>query len=274
MTPEEEKFAEIFMPYHYQRQKKILLEKTRLVHYTNAEAATSIIKNKEFWLRESSCMNDYLEVTHGRDCIMDAYNSSPQGETFKKALNSLHNNITNEIQDLFNGWLPSLENDTYLGCFSEHDSDEDTVGRLSMWRAYSETQGVALVMNNEVFFNESDFFKGLYTSKVAYTDNEGIKKYLGEIATNITENNDFLERRERKLVVGYVFNLLRFAVLCSKHPGFKEEKEWRLVYSPKIENTPNLIKEVCSVHNVPQTIYKIPLKNAPHKGLVGLGIEL
>lgn len=272
MNPEEEKLAEIFMPHNYRRQKGILKKKTKLVHYTNAEAATNIIKNKEFWLRESSCMNDYLEITHGYECIKDAYENSLQGETFRNALNDLHNDITIEIQNSFNGWFPSLENDTYLGCFSEHDPNEDTIGRLSMWRAYSQTQGVALVMNSEVFFNESGFFKGLYASTVAYEDNEGIKKYLAEIATNINENRSFLERLERQSIVGYVVNLLRFAALCTKHPGFKEEKEWRLVYTPKIENTQNLIKEVRSVKNVPQTVYKIPLKNAPNEGLVGLEI--
>ena len=31
--------------------------------------------------------------------------------------------------------------DTYICCVSEHDAREDTVGRLSMWRAYSECLG-------------------------------------------------------------------------------------------------------------------------------------
>ena len=45
--------------------------------------------------------------------------------------------------------------DTYLTSISEHRNKEDTFGRLSMWRAYGETTGVALVMNNSPFLTPS-----------------------------------------------------------------------------------------------------------------------
>ena len=45
-----------------------------------------------------------------------------------------------------------MRTDTYLTCVSEHKAEEDTLGRLSMWRAYyGGTNGVALVMDIAAF---------------------------------------------------------------------------------------------------------------------------
>ena len=38
----------------------------------------------------------------------------------------------------------------------------------------------------------------------------------------------------RETVSASAFNMLRFAVLCTKHPGFLEEREWRIIASPRM----------------------------------------
>ena len=63
--------------------------------------------------------------------------------------------------------------------------------------------------------------------------------------------------------------MLRFATLCTKHPGFAEEREWRVVYCPTLEQSPYLIKDIAVVRGVPQPIYKIPLKDIPEAGFAG-----
>jgi hypothetical protein len=69
-----------------------------------------------------------------------------------------------------------------------------------------------------------------------------------------------------------MFNVLRFAAYCTKHPGFREELEWRVIYSPSFELSETISHEIVSIDGVPQRIYKIPLIDAPEKGLDGADI--
>ena len=63
-----------------------------------------------------------------------------------------------------------------------------------------------------------------------------------------------------------------FAAACAKHPGFAEEQEWRLVYLPRMGESSVLEKSVDVIQGVPQTVYRIPLKDRPEDGLVGIEI--
>ncbi len=51
-----------------------------------------------------------------------------------------------------------------------------------------------------------------------------------------------------------------FAVLSTKHPGFAEEKEWRVVYSPNLFGSSDfLLPSIKDVSGVPQKIYELIL---------------
>ena len=205
---------------------------TRFVHYTHADAAMNILRTKQVWMRKTSCMDDFMEVQHGLECLLAAYGSS-QGDRFKSALDGIFPNISGEIEQLFNGWIPHFQIDTYITCVSEHADAEDTFGRLSMWRTYKDAPGVALVLNNKAFLSPSNALKA-YTSPVSYLTNDAFCSELGKIADSIESDSAFLSKQDRQAIVGYVFNAFKFAVLCSKHPGFHEEREWRVVYSPRL----------------------------------------
>ena len=55
-----------------------------------------------------------------------------------------------------------------------------------------------------------------------------------------------------------------------KHEGFHEEREWRVIYSPKIQSSQ--FKDVAteSIGGVPQTIYKLPLEGHGSDSLLDL----
>ncbi|MDA0657180.1 MAG: DUF2971 domain-containing protein [Proteobacteria bacterium] len=237
----------------------------------NADAAMNMIRTREIWMRKSSCMNDFMEVRHGLNCVILAYESE-QGAELKQALNDVFDGITADIEAHFNGWMPHIEHDTYIACFSEHDDAEDIIGRLSMWRAYGDGTGVAFVLKSAPFFNESDAFKA-YTSPVAYISDKEFGREFTNAAGRIREAKDFLRQTyARNDVVAYVFEMLRFAALCTKHPGFAEEREWRIVYCPKYMKSDALVRDIQAIKGVPQPIYKIPLKNVPAEGLLGIEI--
>jgi len=70
-------------------------------------------------MRESSCMNDFMEFQHGLNCVVAAYSAGDKA--FKRALDSIFSGIGEDIEKFFDGWVPHLRNDTYLTCVSEHD---------------------------------------------------------------------------------------------------------------------------------------------------------
>lgn len=264
------RLGKIFHPYAFEKQSSVASAGQRFVHYTSADAAMNIMKNKEIWMRNSSCMDDYMEIDHGMECVENIYRSET-GEKFKKLLEEMFPGICSEIEELFDGWMPYFQTDTYITCLSEHDDDEDRVGRLSMWRAYGKQSGVALVVNNPPFLSPSDALKA-YTSPVAYLDNQEFEAEFGKVVKGIEDGFDFLRIQGRNAMKSWVFQMFRFAVLCTKHPGFHEEREWRIVHTPSYDKSERLIKEIRSINNSPQPIYKIPLKNVPEENFVGAEI--
>jgi hypothetical protein len=268
--PDPERLFKIFYPHAYEQHSIVLSGNIRFVHYTNADAAINILRNKEVWMRKSSCMTDYSEIQYGLDCLVKAYKSQT-GKLFKAALNDIFDGLTDEVERIFANLSPHFPINTYLICLSEHRDSEDKLGRLSMWRAYSETTGVAFVMNSLPFLTPSQVLKA-YTSPVAYLSNEKFEKEFGKIAENIISEKAFLKKQSREVIISHIFNAFKFAVVCTKHPGFAEEIEWRVVYWPSLDESKYLKKEIRVIKGVPQPIYKIPLKDLPNEGLVGIEI--
>lgn len=260
----------IFHPYAMKRLRKLEDDDIRLVHYTTAEAAISIIREETFWMRNISCMDDYMEVEQGLGYSGKVYDKKV-GQLFKSALDRAHPGIVDDVAALFFSWRPKIKDDTFIACFSEHDDDEDTHGRLSMWRAYSKSTGVALVLNNAPFVAGSSPL-GVYSSPVAYYSYTKFKQEWQRIVQNIEDNLDFLNSLSRKTVIDSVFNMYRFAVLCTKHPGFNEEREWRALYTPEIDKSQYIEKSIEVFRGTPQVICKVPLKDP--NGIDLFGTEL
>jgi len=250
--------GEIFLPHYSYKVKEAKGKK--FVYYTNAETASNIIKNKEIWMRSVRCMNDYSEVEYGLKIVLGVYRQSIEGEMFRNKLNEVFDKITDDIERVFVGWIEELVKNTYITCMSEHLTKEDEMGRLSMWRAYGKNSGIALVINPERVLSESGVLP-VAISPVVYFGTDGIKTQLKIITHNIAKNIDQIRNQGKKAVIEMVFRVLMFGILCTKHPGVAEEKEWRIIYCPNIfMETKTLEKEILVVNGIPQPIYKIPLE--------------
>jgi hypothetical protein len=257
----------IFFPWA-RRQFDALRERNgKLAHYTTAEVALSIIQNRRVWMRNAQTMNDFSEIEHGKFCLFTAYQSDP-GQKLQAVLERVHPGFCKDLGDRFNSWLPAFENDTFLTCFSEHSNDEDKLGRLSMWRAYGRSNGVALILNNRPFVDPSDALRA-YTSPVAYFSQAQFHHHFYEIAAAAEANEAQLANVEYETLMGQVFTAFRFAILCTKHPGFHEEREWRVVYGPSFEKSPHIEHCIEVIGGVPQKVCKIPLKNIPDEEFLG-----
>lgn len=264
---EQLKLFGIFQPYALNRNLEAQRQNQRFVYYTSADTAMRILRNGELWMRKSHLMNDFREIEHGFECLRGAYSKSkPRMDAL---FDGMFSGFCERLEKLFDNWMPYFRSDSYISCVSEHDPSEDRHGRLSMWRAYGAGAGVALVVNGGPILRPSNALKA-YTSPVAYLDNAGLERAFVEILDNVEKNTDFLKALGEQQVQTNMFSAMRYAVLCTKHPGFHEEREWRVIYSPRFEQSERITSSVESIGGIPQAICRIPLRDVPEEGLYGL----
>jgi len=263
------KIVNIFHPHYVAQMEAMRKPGRRFVYYTTAQTAYSIIRNSEIWMRTTSTMNDYLEVEHGLDCLNAAL-KEPEGKAFRAALDDWFPGLTDRAIAEFNRTLPNIRKDTYIACVSEHLDDEDNNGRLSMWRAYGGHSGVAFVFRADVMLRTDDV--GVYASPVAYWHPSQVQLHLAQVAALIKANEELVRSLDEAALTATLFNMFRFAVLCTKHPGFAEEREWRVVTSPVFEQSPLLKQTVEVVRGAPQVVQRLVLKDQPEAGIVGFNL--
>lgn len=248
----------IFHPFYVENYERVLRDNIRFVHYTSAEAALGMLKHKNFWMRNARVMNDFSEVEYGCGMLVSAYRS-PLGGRLKKALGTISATLQSDLEAFFDGWRPRFPEATYLTSFSEHDAQEDEMGRLSMWRAYGGASSIAVVLNNHRFLSPTDVLT-IFSSPVLYADQDHFNAEFEKLVTNI-ETNSVLLSADPEMTHTRLFNAFLAAALCTKRPGFKEEREWRVIHTEGVHPSTNLAKEIELIGGVPQFIYKIPLRN-------------
>lgn len=269
LSPEDVRRIQIFQPYLFERTMTARNVNQRFVHYTNADTALRIFRNREVWLRKSSCMNDFMEIEHGLNCLNAAMQA--HGDAIKSLFNGMFPGFHEKLIGLLNEWLPKFRSETYITCMSEHDVDEDRIGRLSMWRAYGGAAGVAVVMNGAPFLSPTEALKA-YTSPVSYIYVATYPSVFEKFVKDVQENAEFVRSLGEEIVFNNVFEAFRSTLVCTKHPGFLEEREWRVIYSPALQTSPRVRREIESIAGVPQPVAKIPLVDVPTEGLVGIEI--
>lgn len=257
-------------PKALESRRSIQQSGMRFVHYTSAEGAEGILKNSAVWLRSTTCMNDFSEATHGYKCLLKAWHGD-SGKAIRAALGSCHPGVAEQAGKEFDEITGTILNGSFIACFSVHDPKEDQYGRLSMWRAYCNPSGVAIVLNSTPFFARSDALKA-YSSPVAYLDDREFSDAIQTIAANVEKEKALISSLDRQIVLQILKNMFRFAILCTKHPAFAEEREWRIVYTPDLFASDHIKRQVRTIRGTAQPVYDLPLKNIPEEGLTGIEI--
>ena len=251
-----------FNPYFYDQYQRLAGSNVRFVHYTSADAAVKMLASRSVWMRNARTMNDFSEIQYGLKLLNDAYRG-PLGDRLKTCVAMVDPSICGAIEQLFNGWSPRFPEVTYLACFSEHDEEhENRIGRLSMWRAYGGPTSVALVLNKRPFLTPTDVLHA-YTSPVLYADPPRFDAEFERLVCNLEQAGPALSQLGRQVVHDRLFNSFLITTLCTKHPGFREEREWRVIHTEQMHPSTNLAKEVETVRGVPQFVYKVPLRDIP-----------
>lgn len=265
------------MPLASREMERLRAGGQRFAHYTSADTALKILRSERILLRNSSLMNDFSEVRHGLECLRAAQ-ASPVGQRLRAALALVYIDLPEILDQNFDAQVLDVLAETYLTSLSEHDAGhEDAFGRLSMWRAYAPKDGVAFILNNTPFLSESNALNA-YSSPVVYATPADYLALFDEFVASIEANIEVLKQLGAELVHEMTMLAMRFAVQSTKHPSFREEREWRVLYAPTIlqrrgQMTPVQLQriptEILSLGGVPQRVYAVPFRDYPEEGFAG-----
>ena len=244
----------------------------RFSYYTSAGTGIKIIENGAVWLRNARLMNDYSEVHHGQSCLYNSWAHSAAGRKLRGILTHLDIDAEAELAASFDQDQRSRQNQTFILSVSEHgseDVDENVYGRLSMWRAYGGKTNIAFVFKPDPFLCDSGALEA-YTSPVFYGNPSQFNLVFESFVEGLSDQFTLLKKIGWRTLSPWFHEAFRSAVLSTKHPGFKEEREWRVLYSPHRALKDRLHPAIVEIDGTPQRIFKLPLKSYPDEGLVGM----
>lgn len=150
----------------------------------------------------------------------------------------------------------------FVTCFSEHSVKNDANGKLSMWRGYGKNGGVAFVLNKEIFCSDFSALEPIYTTPVEYLDEEGFRNKIQEFIISVESAKYELEaviqsgKLNKNILESCISEVLIYALISIKHPGFSEEKEWRVICPYQNQKIHGAYRDV---NGIPQIIKLIPL---------------
>lgn len=243
----------------------------RLAHYTSAENAINIIRGGEFWMRSVRCVNDLSEVDHGHDRLLRILfgDNGPVRDRFRAAIDGSFPGATDDIFREFEEHWPTLRDQTFIACFSEHGhGNDEQFGRLSMWRSYTGGQGVALVLKAPGS-SLRDLFR-IRLMPVSYPSPRLLQDEILQTIVRIESESEFLRTLGREFFVKAVLEKLVMMAISMKHEVFEEEREWRMVYLPSRHPSPEVEHSVETIGGTPQIVYKIPFGRGLAKSFDGI----
>jgi hypothetical protein len=245
-----------------------------LAHYTSVDTLEKIMSSDEIWFSNPLNMNDLEEL---RFVILEGANAFRKNQKIVDACNcpAKYKALSDAFEYAFDQFSNKHVLDTYVFCLAEHKLDNRD-GLLSMWRGYGGNgHGAALVFDTSKF----EYIKEgspLTISKVEYFTKE---KRLNWIDEKLAEFAALLSKTPVRMDMLYLpayalFERLKTFALFTKHHGFLEEKEWRIVYQierDKLELFDHMLHYAIGQYGVEP---KLKFKVQPIEGLTNEELSL
>lgn len=230
----------------------------KFAHYTSAENALNILSGRSLWLRNAAVMNDHSEIEHGRG-ILNRLLEGALGRRLWAALDHVHDGISNTVRAHYYQDAHCARDQTYMMSLCEHEPD-DWLGRLSMWRAYGGSRAsVALVFNPEVVFDPTVHLN-VRASPVLYGDDATVAAELSKVIDGLEASPTTIAAVDSWIVAHVVAAAVRFQLLSTKHRGFEEEREWRILALGSEVGASGPVKSaIRSIGGIPQIVQIVPL---------------
>ncbi|MEC7523006.1 MAG: DUF2971 domain-containing protein [Myxococcota bacterium] len=205
-----------------------------LYQYTDGRALRSILEHERIWATHSAFLNDYGEGKYIWDRMLRVADGNND-------LEPMTAKVTKDLLSHLATHPAVLGKEVFVACFSE---DPDS---LSQWRAYAnDGDGYSVGFRlakvpeaTEICPELSTDLMGPLLAPVLYDEgrqSEALSVIPRMIEASKQAVEQGLEQTQAELVC--VASVLRLASLLAcyfKHPGFQEEREWRLVWIPTAE---------------------------------------
>ena len=209
-------------------------------HYTSVSVAEQILKSQELWFSHPFYMNDLDELHWGMRAGFQIFPEFAQKASNSHAeAEALIKNFYHYIQHMEENTLV----DTYIFCVSEHQH-QNTDGTLSMWRSYAnQGHGAALIFDPTKLDHVSK--TPFRFAKIKYLSNPDrinfLRGKLEEWANTCRLSN--FSQGELTFAAYAAFLFVKDFALMTKHIGFKEENEWRLIHTRETDPGESLIDQ-------------------------------
>lgn len=200
-----------------------------LAHYTSVSTLECVMRNDEIWFSNPLYMNDIEELRFGMNEGAEAFRTH---DAIREACadETRYRHLQEVFEEQFLRFSNEHAFDTYVLCFSVHNAS-DSDGLLSMWRGYGGNgSGAAIVIDTAKF--EHLGASPLIVSRVRYHSTNERMNMIDELLKNFASRLANLQMPLEDLHIAaeqFLQRLLTFA-LFTKHSGFSEENEWRIVY--------------------------------------------
>lgn len=266
LTPEQlAALDDTFFSWGKAREAEVT-EDVKFAHYTSAQVAMDILRAKEddrcLWLRNAMLMNDFSEIEYGQGLLRMALGTEQIRDHMVHVCGEIHDDII-KVFTLLDQEVYAIKRSTYLLSLALHKGKELHQGKLSMWRAYGGDANVCLLLNPQAFMTPQTAYD-VSIAPVDYGGPEHFLEGLNSLMAGMERNRDLL-REVGPEIVSLNFKLaLDVMILSTKHPGFEEENEWRLIHRAQLnpmENSPP--SKIVSINGIVQKVFYLPMKNIP-----------
>lgn len=199
-----------------------------LAHYTSIATLERIAQTGEIWFSNPLYMNDVDELRYGMSLGLHAVRSHTG---LREACPPAHYNA---LLDAFDALYATFDSDSafdvYVFSCSEHDNEIGDDGLLSMWRGYGgDGNGVAIVFDMEPLLRARTPMLVHQVQYLSYEDSEAwMADKLQRFARALQQAGGPVEGMQAAAAA--LFERIKLFALFTKHRGFHEEREWRIVY--------------------------------------------
>ena len=253
-------FYDISFPEENRDRNLLHNGKRALVHYTSAETGAKIIKSKKLWLRNARNTNDKSEIIYSLSKFEISFKK--YSDSYEKLFYEIDRvSGPQKFANFARGYFLNIIDQSFISCFSNHPAGDlklQDFGKLSMWRAYGSANAVCIVLNAKNIFDTNIELLRAPLIKIRYDGeyffNNELERFLFELNKNIS-----LLKSDPELAFDLIAYKMQIDVLSVKHPSFKEEEEYRIVFSPSAPSEIVKNPHVETINGLPELFYSVPL---------------
>jgi hypothetical protein len=198
-----------------------------LAHYTSIGTLERIAQTGEIWFSNPLYMNDVDELRYGMNLGVHAVRSHTG---LREACPPAHYNaLLDEFDRLYAAFDDQDAFDVYVFSCSEHDDEIGDDGLLSMWRGYGgDGNGVAIVFDMGPLLAARPPLLVRQVQYLSYEASEAWMQHkLQRFAQALRDAGGSVE--DMPAAAAALFERIKLFALFTKHRGFHEEREWRIV---------------------------------------------